>query len=154
MAEIEKNQLETPSATDNSPTEVNEAGQTQFEQQRYTRRQALRKFGFGAGLSAFMLLSVDDLARMVGRQLQQAAGDNQVANQIAEEFRNAGVAFAGPSDPCQGLGYCDCCNKKYANCIAALPPHGDPTGCRIDWTSCNNSRQNPSGSGTCLDRPW
>ncbi len=81
----------------------------QIEQERLTRRQALRKLGFGAGLSAIMLLGADDLARMVGRRLQQMEGDNKVAEQIAKEFRSAGVAFAsGPSGtPCPPL-FCDC----------------------------------------------
>lgn len=79
----------------------------QIELERLTRRQALRKLGFGAGLSAFMLLGVDDLARMVGAEMQKRAGDNKVAEQVAKEFQNAGIAFAaGPSG-----GYCsDCTN--------------------------------------------
>ncbi len=69
----------------------------QVEQERLTRRAALRKLGFGAGLSAFMLLGVDDLARMVGAKMAQMDGDNKVAGQIAKEFQSAGVAMAAYS---------------------------------------------------------
>ncbi len=80
------------------------------EQERLTRRAALRKLGFGAGLSAFMLLGVDDLARMVGTKMAQMDSDNKTAEQIAKEFQSAGVAMAdlGPSvTPCPPL-FCDC----------------------------------------------
>jgi len=80
------------------------------EQECLTRRAALRKLGFGAGLSAFMLLGVDDLARMVGTKMAQTARDNKTAEQIAKEFQSAGVSLAegnasGP--PCPPL-WCDC----------------------------------------------
>lgn len=95
--------------------EITKSGSTksleQIEQERLTRRQALRKLGFGAGLSAFMLLGVDDLARMVGAEMQKRAGDSKVANQIAKEFQSAGVALASPSG--SGGTICDHCCTQY-----------------------------------------
>lgn len=84
------------------------------EQEKITRRVALRKLGFGAGLAAFSLLGVDDLARIVGQRMERMAGDNKVANQVAKEFQQAGVAFAvpqqwPPGDGCpSGRNYGQC----------------------------------------------
>ncbi len=95
---------------------VNQKSVEQVEQERLTRRAALRKLGFGAGLSAFMLLGVDDLARMVGKEMERRAGDNKVAGQIAKEFQSAGVSLADNSasdiPPCS-KPYCDCVVKCY-----------------------------------------
>lgn len=66
------------------------------EQEKMTRRAALRKFGFGAGMAAFSLLGVDDFARMVGQRMERVAGDNKVAQHVAKEFQNAGIAMADP----------------------------------------------------------
>lgn len=46
-------------------------------------------------MATFALFSVDDLARMVGKAMQQRAGDNKVVEQIAKEFQQAGIALAG-----------------------------------------------------------
>jgi len=124
----------------------------QIEQERMTRRQALGKFGFGAGLSAFLLLGVDDLARTVGAKMQQMAGDNQVAQQIAEEFQSAGVAFASPSSPtispsnsgCQACrdqyhqGF-DACDAAYGACSGC---GGKPASvCENAYTLCLRGNQ-------------
>ncbi|MDX1935242.1 MAG: hypothetical protein SFU56_21805 [Capsulimonadales bacterium] len=76
-----------------------------FEAERLSRRQALRKFGFGAGMAALMALSADDLARLAAARLERVARDNQTARQIAEEFKNAGIAQAAMS-PCAGCEDC------------------------------------------------
>lgn len=82
-----------------------------IEQEKLTRRAALRKLGFGAGIAAFSLLGVDDFAHMVGKRLERMAGDNKVAGQVAKEFQSAGIALAGgPS-----WGGCDGCID---NCVA------------------------------------
>ncbi len=130
-----------------------------MEQERPTRRQALRKFGFGAGLSAFMLLGVDDLARMVGKEMERRAGDSKVAGQIAKEFQSAGVALAGgPSglncDGSYGMGgACDdnCTPGIYQYCApCAYPCTGSvlrdkscgSLSTQADCVACCNSRNN------------
>ena len=71
-----------------------------FERGRVSRRQALKKLGMTSAMATFALFSVDDLARMVGKAMQQRAADNKVVEQVAREFQNAGVAFAAyPGDP-------------------------------------------------------
>lgn len=115
----------------------------QFEKERFTRRQAMRKFGFGAGLSAFMLLGVDDLARMVGQRLQQMDSDNKVANQVAKEFQSAGIALAagGPSNPClgkSGSAYTSCCDglPTTSQCLSCC---GDDSNCAVNCTNCEQT---------------
>lgn len=73
------------------------AAAQRVEQEKLTRRAALRKLGFGAGIAAFSLLGVDDFARMVGKRLQRNAHDNKTAMAVAKEFQSAGIALAAPS---------------------------------------------------------
>lgn len=120
-----------PAPQENLPAPTTDA----YEQEKLSRRAALRKFGFGAGMAALLALSSDDLARMAAARLKQVAGDNQAANQIADEFKNAGVAFAitnpslcGTCDPqlCDGLQKCvnrakycqQCEGRSSASCSA------------------------------------
>lgn len=96
-------------STDNSTTEQtsqpSSAGRSEpadveaarrAEDSKLTRRAALRKLGYGAGVAAFSLLGVDDLARLVGQRLNRMAGDSKVAQAVAKEFQQAGIALAGP----------------------------------------------------------
>lgn len=102
-----------------------ESAQERFKREQLTRRQALRKFGLTAGMATFAMFSVDDLARMVGKVMQQRAGDNKVAGQVAQEFQQAGIAYAttsGPSAPCANDPNPSCCDamqtfkNAYAKC--------------------------------------
>ncbi len=54
-------------ADQSEPMDVEAA--RRIEDGKLTRRAALRKLGFGAGVAAFSLLGVDDLARLVGQRL-------------------------------------------------------------------------------------
>jgi len=71
-----------------------ETAKEKFERERLSRRQALKRFGMTSAMATFAMFSVDDLARMVGKAMQQRAGDNKIAAQLAQEFQNAGAAFA------------------------------------------------------------
>jgi len=101
------------------------------EQGKMTRRAALRKLGFGAGLAAFSLLSVDDLARMVGQRMERMAGDNKVAGQVAKEFQQAGVAFAYPTSGSGGV-----CSGTGLPCGDTPPPSGP--GPTVECQHCAN----------------
>jgi hypothetical protein len=68
----------------------------QFEKEKLSRRQALARIGFQAGAAAIAALTADELLRKVGKEMQRRAGDNKVAQQVAKEFVNAGVANAVP----------------------------------------------------------
>lgn len=97
----------TPSVpTDTTPTPEQIAKARKFEREQLTRRQAIRKLGFGAGAAAFFALSTDDLTHMVGKELQKSAGDNKIANQVAKELNNAGIASADVAWPQRLPGNC------------------------------------------------
>ena len=91
MPDIEQTKVDQTAET--KPMDADTA--RRVEREKLTRRAALRKLGFGAGLAAFSLLGVDDFARMVGQRMQRMAGDNKVAQAVAKEFQQAGIALAG-----------------------------------------------------------
>ena len=70
----------------------------QFEKEKLSRRQALARIGFQAGAAAIAALTADELLRKVGKEMQRRASDNKVAQQVAKELNNAGVAFAIPAE--------------------------------------------------------
>jgi hypothetical protein len=90
------------------------------EKAKLTRRQALARFGFQAGAAAVAALTADDLLRKVGEEMQKRAGDSEVANAVAKEFKNAGVVFADVADVVSDT------NSEYDFSIALRPPCSDP----------------------------
>ena len=103
-----------------------------FERERLSRRQALKRLGMTSAMAAFALFSVDDLARMVGKAMQQRAGDNKVAEQVAQEFQQAGIAFAGGlSNPsgtlCISDYDCSGCNQNAL--MTCCQKSSNPYGC-------------------------
>ena len=75
------------------------AARRRFEDERMTRRQALRKIGLTMGMATFAMLSVDDLARFSAKKLQENEVSKGIGDTLAQEFRSAGVAFADPYYP-------------------------------------------------------
>lgn len=78
------------------------------EQERLTRRSALRKMGYTSGIALFSMFAVDDLARMAIKKMEQHKETRQIAETIATEFKDAGIAFANPNSsqggPCYPAG--------------------------------------------------
>lgn len=135
--------------------DVPETAQEKFERERLTRRQALKRFGMTAGMAAFAMFSVDDLAHIVGKAMQQRAGDNKVASQVAEEFQQAGIAFAGgTSNPCYSSNpsgslctpNCDCsgCNPNALNSCCS--------GSNYPFVCCAKSSQKASCCGYVVNQ--
>lgn len=136
-----------------------ETAKEKFERERMTRRQALKRFGMTSAMTMFAMFSVDDLARVVGKAMQQRAGDNKIAGQIAQEFQQAGVAFAKPSgrpplpSGCSGdqvgnwcLGYpttseCVSCCKGVYNTGGMC----NLSGTALDLSTCINDCWHPAG---------
>ncbi len=152
MPHIDTSGAETP---DPAAETMDTAAAQRVEQERMTRRAALRKLGFGAGIAAFSLLGVDDFARMVGQRLERNARDNKTAMAVAKEFQSAGIAFAeanpsGPSEqpchdcisgcesiPCYFCADCgsDCDSgiwpfRKTTQRLIKAPVMTDPTKCQ------------------------
>lgn len=132
-----------------------EANKQQFERERFSRRQALKKFGMTSAMATFAMFSVDDLAHIVGKAMQQRAGDNRIAGQIAQEFQQAGVAFAKPPGrPSLPSG---CLGDQVGNWCLGYSTTSDCVNC------CNgvyntggmcNSRGAPLDRSTCISDCW
>lgn len=94
------------------------AARAKFEQEKMSRRAALRKIGMTSGMALFGMFAVDDLARLALRGLQQHKETQAVAETVAKELRSSGVAFAGD----ESGGYyksdnCHTCYTHYDNTI-------------------------------------
>jgi hypothetical protein len=129
-------------------TDVPETAKEKFERERLTRRQALKKFGMTSAMAAFALFSVDDLAHMVGKAIEQKAGDSQVATQVAKEFQSAGIALAdGPSgSSCQ-----HCANQLHLDncyCVDTYSGGGSSPNPTM-FQHCNN--QTTYNYNTCCN---
>ena len=129
------------------------ARRVRFENERMTRRGALRKFGFMAGMAVFATLSVDDLARIAAKKMQDAEATKGIGDTLAKEFRAAGVALAnddagGPlggyymaANPwgagCATKPDCSqCCTDKYTECRKKEKWPGE---CRSKETACSTT---------------
>jgi len=100
---FKKNPQPQPSPALEEPASSTElvSRRAKLEDERMSRRQALRKVGILSGVAVLALVSVDDLARLAAKQLAAHSGDSEVAGSVAKSLRGAGVAFAAgnPNDP-------------------------------------------------------
>lgn len=150
MPHIDPSGAEAPDFTPADTAETMDTAAAQrVEQEKLTRRAALRKLGFGAGLAAFSLLGVDDFARMVGQRLQRNAHDNKTALAVAKEFQSAGIALAnGPS----GVTCQHCIDQDFDDhcyCEYQYGPSGDNPNDTTYQHCTNQARNNFNG---CLDK--
>lgn len=101
--------------TNDSTNPVSEAAaaRDKFEQEKMSRRAALRKIGLTSGMALFGMFAVDDFARLALRGLQQHKETQAVAETVAQELRSSGVAFAadGSDDYYDGT-----CTAAQYNC--------------------------------------
>jgi len=94
----------TPQPTAIEPEGDLAAARARFEEQRMTRRAALRRFGMVAGIGAFHMLSVDDLARACLSRLHEHEFTREVADTLAAELGNSGMAVAATAAGSYGYG--------------------------------------------------
>jgi len=66
-----------------------------FEQERLTRRAALRKIGITSGMALFGMFAVDDLARIAIKKLEEHKETLAIGETVAREFKDSGIVFAG-----------------------------------------------------------
>jgi hypothetical protein len=119
---------------------VPETAKEKFERERLSRRQALKRLGMTSAMATFALFSVDDLARMVGKAMQQRAADNKVAAQVAQEFQNAGIVMANGASGAY-------CQSNY-NCGACPDSTSLGQCCGLNFTSPSNCCINATWPGT------
>lgn len=136
-----------PSEADNSATPKWD----KVEQERLTRRAALRKMGYTSGIALFSLFAVDDLARMAIQKMEQHKETRQIAETVAKEFKNAGIALAGPNsynDPCAGSTQQDCqgCNGNRQNtCDSKAVTVAETNACNSAATKALQACNAPGG---------
>jgi len=133
-----------PSPTDPTPAELIPSEPTaadsatpkwdKVEQERLTRRAALRKMGYTSGIALFSLFAVDDLARMAIKKMEQHKETRQIAETVAKEFKNSGIAAANSFS-----NYCGCFSpcvppNQYFTCAACTWPC---TGFFLSNVSCS-----------------
>lgn len=73
-----------------------------FEQEKMSCRAALRKLGITSAVTVLGVFAADDLARMAIRVMEENKSTSQLAEVLAHDFNNAGVALAiTPGDLCR-----------------------------------------------------
>lgn len=107
-----------------------------------TRRSALRKFGITTGMSVFGLFAVDDLARMVIGKMQEHEATRKIAENLAQEFKDAGAVY-GVTELCSHCCRQLCadasgCTDGYVSCLAA---GGSAAVCDAALNACENQMQ-------------
>lgn len=152
-----------------------------IENERITRRKALRKFGFTAGMAIFSVLSVDDLARVASKKLQDTEATKGIGDMLAKEFRSAGVAMANPyggggsggggtnpynpyNPPLNCVEQANATARECYDYVNAHHDYGSPIhdyfmeGCNAEWRDriahCNGGGSGGGGNpyaGTCAD---
>ena len=133
--------FEKPVTPANSSSEDLLDARKKFEAEKLTRRSALKKFGITTGMSVFGMFAADDLARLVIKKMEQHEETRQIAETVAYEFKNAGVAFADSSiasDPCSGSTQQDCssCNaNRQSTCIAKAATASETAACNAAATN-------------------
>jgi len=116
------------------------------EQERLTRRAALRKMGYTSGIALFSMFAVDDLARMAIQKMEQHKETKQIAETVAKEFKNSGIAMANPNYSNCGGCVANCVAGPYQECIAC------DSGCPGSYVSnigCNDSRYSKAQCRLC-----
>jgi hypothetical protein len=113
--------------------ETTQSSLDELAQERMSRRAALRRIGMTGAMTVIGVMSIDDLARVAAKKLEQ----NELTRGIASDFKDSGVAFAAPglstqdtfATPDDGLTEkrtpCDCyceCDKTYAADVSACGP--------------------------------
>lgn len=105
-----------PEITPLNEADALKAARLKFEAEKMTRRAALRKLGITSGMAFFSLFAVDDLARVAIKRMRQNEATRDIAETVAKEFQNAGIAFA--DDP-PVTGKCLYGNEVIPGCAGA-----------------------------------
>jgi len=102
-------------------------------QEKLTRRAALRRIGMTGAMTVLGVLSIDELARVAAKKLDE----HEMTRGLAKDFRDAGVAFAdttsnnegygGGGNPCRtqaGMDYSSCMGDAAIQLTKAIQSSG------------------------------
>lgn len=87
-------------------------------QEKMSRRAALRRIGMTGAMAVIGVMSIDDLARVSAKKLEE----HEMTRGLAKDFKNAGVVFA----QAEGGDYYDCmcqCDRTHTANVAACPAY-------------------------------
>lgn len=132
-----------------------------FEQERFSRRAALRKLGITSGMALFSLFAVDDLARIAIKKLEEHKQTHEIGETVAQEFKNTGVVFAATPGHTSACVNCvdaknQCLNDSDAGLAACIKAAGsdqskkdscisfytgDSSGCYDAFSHCCQDNQ-------------
>lgn len=132
-------------------------------QEKLTRRAALRRIGMTGAMTVLGVLSVDELARVAARKLDE----HEMTRGLAKDFKYAGVAMAegASSMHCEGTDckkVCRCAYNYYADACGSEPqytpsPLLTPAAAYIlykadhlKWSICLN--QAAAAEGDCINQ--
>ena len=116
------------------------AALAKHEAEKMSRRAVLAKVGLRFGAAVIAAMSVDDLTRAVTKSIARSNRDSAVAQQVANEFKNAGVAFAADRICAHCTSQYDMdiesCKQFYQGCINT--PGADTSVCDKNYYQCSN----------------
>ena len=127
--------FESPVTPSSSSSEELLDARKKFEAEKLTRRAALRKFGITSGMAIFGMFAADDLARMVIKKMEQNEATRQIAETVAHEFKNSGIAFAAPQVYVCGASGCSDGQLGF-NCGGCPTTPGGPATVGVEGGSC------------------
>lgn len=113
---------------DTNEAEDLEAARLKYEAEKMTRRAALRKLGITSGMAFFSLFAVDDLARMAIKKMRQDEATRGIAETVAREFNDSGIALA-QTRPC-GDPNCNQCSDGCLTWNCSCPPIPEGGSCQ------------------------
>lgn len=139
------------------PVSTETTTREKFEQEKLSRRVALRKIGMTTGMALFGMFAVDDLARVAIKRMEAQKATHEIGEAVAKEFKNSGIVFAADpgssSNPCVNCvtaktGCLDDADKALARCVALAGKDkvkqeacynfypGESVGCRDSFIRC------------------
>jgi len=108
------------------------------EAEKMSRRAVLAKVGLRFGAAVIAAISVDDLTRAVTASIARSNKDSVVAQQVANEFKNAGVAFATTVPDGSAANCTPTVVGAYCGHIHPNDPNACETCCKGVWSDAGN----------------
>ncbi|MDX1932135.1 MAG: hypothetical protein SFU56_05995 [Capsulimonadales bacterium] len=86
--------------------EMNEEGiveaRARFEQEKMSRRAALKKIGVQSAMAVLGVFSVEQLAQAASASMKNRERNNRVTHEVAKQFKDAGISVTAAADPSPG----------------------------------------------------
>lgn len=118
------------------------------EDSRVSRRAALRRLGFTAGAAFLGMFAADDLTRLVLSGMERHDATRGIADSLAHEFRDAGIAYGQGGGGSSHCGINDVpCRCQFIDPETGTCPNPGPCGCCDPCLHCTP----PDSNCFCMD---